>query len=512
MLQVCFFWHADCFRWPSTAAVTIPIHPKRRKVMSQQSALPTDNPVVLRIQCPSCSTVYKIKETAIASYPASFKCKKCNRQIRIDAPAKRPSAASASGTEQPVKTGGTSESGPPAVSPTSIASSPVRTANSGPDPLMIFIGSNAPHYLERFKKFTAFGASDFAATWHWPAFFVPWLWFLYRKLYLWSLISFVTGLIPLVNLAARIAWGITANYLFYKHAHRKISRCKELSRRRPAMPLNQTLRKQGGVHNWVWGFSALPLIGIVAAIAIPQFSAYRTRAFDAQAKAAVQQVADAQQIYHQRNHQYADSIEQLNSVGLSLQNGPDLVVSLLGTGPENYYVESFHTSGNKRFASCAAESEVAVLPYKSQEIFGPDSVYALTVPVGWQQVKNLNEEAEIQIAQASKDCYVIVFAEKQEDLQVTDLADYSVLVRSSIQQSLLQPEVQETGLNAINHLDVVQFEIRGILQANQVPVVYLHTVVLGQHNYYQIVAWTTDMNYAANQSTIRSIVNHFKEI
>src|SRR5213080_1568462 len=43
------------------------------------------------------------------------------------------------------------------------------------------------YYLQHFKKSSARGASRFALTWHWPAFLVdPFLWFLYRKIYLYA--------------------------------------------------------------------------------------------------------------------------------------------------------------------------------------------------------------------------------------------------------------------------------------------------------------------------------------
>jgi predicted Zn finger-like uncharacterized protein len=476
--------------------------------MTPPSVPGKDDPAVLKIKCPSCGIVYSIKQASITFFPAVFKCRKCGHRIRIEAPAKRPAAAGLTPPRPLVAVVGSDAKAPPSPS----AAPPGGNTNVGSDAFVPFIGKNASLYLQRFKHFSADGVTRYAPTWHWPAFLVPWLWFLYRKLYLWSLIAFVTGLIPLVNLAARVAWGMTAHYIFYKHTQKKIGRIKESAGLQPTMPLNQVLRKQGGVHSWVWGVSVVPLIGILAAIAIPQFNLYRTRAFDAQAKAAVQRVVEAQQNYYLQNHQYSDSIEQLQSVGLDLRGVPELEISVLGAGPGNYYVESFHTKGNKRFAACAADDGVAVLPRASQEFFGPNHAFVLTVPEDWQQVNNLNSVAELQIAQASKDCYVIVIAEKQEDLPGTELADYSALARNGIQQRLLQTGVHETGLDSINHCAAVQYEIRGVLPDNQVPLVYLHTAVKGQQHYYQIIAWTTIQNYSANQSTIKSIVNHFREI
>ncbi len=63
-----------------------------------------------------------------------------------------------------------------------------------------FVGSNAPKYLEKFKKFRIGGVDNFVATWHWPAFLAGFWWMLYRKLYLWALVSFIGMLYPVCQL------------------------------------------------------------------------------------------------------------------------------------------------------------------------------------------------------------------------------------------------------------------------------------------------------------------------
>jgi len=91
-----------------------------------------------------------------------------------------------------------------------------------------FIGPNADRYLAQFKKFTG-GASGtgsrFALTWHWPAFLLdPFLWFLYRKMYLYAAVyavgpvlsAYVTGDFT-VGIVWRIMAGVSANYIYYWH-------------------------------------------------------------------------------------------------------------------------------------------------------------------------------------------------------------------------------------------------------------------------------------------------------
>ena len=77
------------------------------------------------------------------------------------------------------------------------------------------------YYLQQFKKFTTGPTSRFSLTWHWPAFLVdPFLWFLYRKMYLYALIyalgpvlsAYLTGDFT-VGFVWRVMAGVSANYI-----------------------------------------------------------------------------------------------------------------------------------------------------------------------------------------------------------------------------------------------------------------------------------------------------------
>jgi hypothetical protein len=77
-----------------------------------------------------------------------------------------------------------------------------------------FIGPNADRYLETFKKFSGASGPRFAFTWNWPAFlFEPFLWFLYRKMYLYALVYAVGPVAAFYftqDLSADLVWRIMA--------------------------------------------------------------------------------------------------------------------------------------------------------------------------------------------------------------------------------------------------------------------------------------------------------------
>jgi hypothetical protein len=90
-----------------------------------------------------------------------------------------------------------------------------------------FIGKNAENYIRKFRKFNVDGVDKFALTWNWPAFFFGFWWLLYRKLYVWALISFLLLIIPYWFFLSSFVYGAIANYIYYKHVKKKITQKKK---------------------------------------------------------------------------------------------------------------------------------------------------------------------------------------------------------------------------------------------------------------------------------------------
>ena len=121
-----------------------------------------------------------------------------------------------------------------------------------------FIGPHADRYLEQFKKFGPENNPRFALTWNWPAFlFVSFLWFLYRKMYLYALVYAIGPMISTYltgDMTVGIAWsviaGATANYIYYWHCREQIGEIKKKAWSDPAVQ-DQSLKEAGGVQPYV---------------------------------------------------------------------------------------------------------------------------------------------------------------------------------------------------------------------------------------------------------------------
>jgi hypothetical protein len=169
------------------------------------------------------------------------RCKRCQGKLVIE-PAERPA------TDIRSEPGTTAK--PLGAEPEQRSGTADATQGACIDPLMdltAFIGPKAEKYLDIFKGFEDDGRTRFRLTWHWPAALVGFWWLLYRKLYGWAVVALVLALVPVANLLAIVGFGLGANYLYYRHAQKKIGTIRTAL---PDANLFITLRQLGGVNRW----------------------------------------------------------------------------------------------------------------------------------------------------------------------------------------------------------------------------------------------------------------------
>jgi hypothetical protein len=125
--------------------------------------------------------------------------------------------------------------------------------------LTAYIGPKAERYRARFERFTRTGATRFEFAWNNPAAFAGMWWYLYRKMYLWALVDFVLSVLFGWTLFVPLLWGvaraITADYLYFRQADRKIREARPISSAVDASAANAMhlarLAAEGGVNAWV---------------------------------------------------------------------------------------------------------------------------------------------------------------------------------------------------------------------------------------------------------------------
>jgi len=127
-----------------------------------------------------------------------------------------------------------------------------------------YVGENIDSYVPYFMELDA-QDGKFKFSWVWPAFFFQFVWFYYRKMYLWGTVNLLLRAVPLVNLLIIIVMPIVAKYLYYRNAQKKLSMLKQTE----GTCDPQKIREMGGVSvKAVWICVGLFILSIFLMVLI----------------------------------------------------------------------------------------------------------------------------------------------------------------------------------------------------------------------------------------------------
>jgi len=130
------------------------------------------------------------------------------------------------------------------------------------------------YYQRVFRHFHSAEGPRFALTWNWSPFFIePFLWFLYRKMYLFALVYLIGPVISVYltgDVTVPLVWSViastSANYVYYWHLKDIFIRVKQRTGMSPGARRRE-LADAGGVQPYVlWLVAASVLLKIVVIV------------------------------------------------------------------------------------------------------------------------------------------------------------------------------------------------------------------------------------------------------
>lgn len=136
----------------------------------------------------------------------------------------------------------------------------------------------------------------------------------------------------------------------------------------------------------------------------------------------------------------------------------------------------------------------------------------LTIPNQWETVEGLRPDADMYIANEPDNMYVLVLADNRSDtVEEFDLSDNASQYRRVLARQLDDFDGQTaTSVTSVNGQPAEQYEIRGEIDGT--PVVYIHTTVRGDENYYQVVGWTRADQYDTRREELQNVITSFKGV
>lgn len=140
-----------------------------------------------------------------------------------------------------------------------------------------------------------------------------------------------------------------------------------------------------------------------------------------------------------------------------------------------------------------------------------DGKFQVTMPTGWSVQSELNDAADIQVANPFKEGYLVVLSESKADFEKPTMEWHSETTRTGVLESLTDGQVTVGPKSLdINGKPAVQYEIRGMTDG--LKVIYLHTTVDTGDHLHQILAWTLTSYYDDNRPILDSVINSFKSV
>lgn len=144
---------------------------------------------------------------------------------------------------------------------------------------------NRAYYVRKFQKFDHEGLR-LKVSWNWPAFFFGGIWALYRKMYgwffgWWFVVTVLTVFKTIPNAAIQLTlaavavtcwlgFAVFANSFYHSKIKARIANANKAYS--DAAVVDSRLGAKASIHPWVpMVFGAIPVIGIVAAVAIPAY-------------------------------------------------------------------------------------------------------------------------------------------------------------------------------------------------------------------------------------------------
>jgi prepilin-type N-terminal cleavage/methylation domain-containing protein len=93
----------------------------------------------------------------------------------------------------------------------------------------------------------------------------------------------------------------------------------------------------------------IAIIGVLAAIAIPQFSSYRKRSFNSAAEADLRNAVTAQEAYYVDHSTYAQIFANIIGATYGLYTSSDVTVGIADADSAGYTMTSHHISGDRTY-------------------------------------------------------------------------------------------------------------------------------------------------------------------
>ncbi len=136
--------------------------------------------------------------------------------------------------------------------------------------------------------------------------------------------------------------------------------------------------------------------------------------------------------------------------------------------------------------------------------------YSLIRPATWNNLDDLNENADVQLGQLSQEAYMVILGDAKVDFaQPTDIEAHSETTRASLLSSLEDVTVSEPENITINEMNALRYTLHGSI--GNIRIKYWHVTIDAPDHFLQILLWSLPSKFDDNQSNFNSVLNSIRQ-
>jgi len=139
-----------------------------------------------------------------------------------------------------------------------------------------------------------------------------------------------------------------------------------------------------------------------------------------------------------------------------------------------------------------------------------DNQFAVTKPASWSLRDDLNDEADLQMANLFKEAYMVVLSESKEDFDDITLEEHGDLTKSLMKDGLENYQESKPEYIGGNKYKTMRHIISG--QTEGLDIIYWHVTIETKEHFHQMLFWSLASTFEKNADTYTSVIQSFEVI
>ncbi len=145
---------------------------------------------------------------------------------------------------------------------------------------------------------------------------------------------------------------------------------------------------------------------------------------------------------------------------------------------------------------------------KPQTIKFLDESFSVLKPSSWSEKSDLNDQADLQMADYYKEAYVVILSENKHDFDDITLEGHSDLTRSSIRDGVKNLRESEPETFRIGKIPALRYRLSGSVEG--IKIVYWHVTLETKNHFHQILLWSLPSKFSSNENDFNAVIQSFK--